>query len=207
MRINYFKTGMFITVILVVLAGLQGSAICAQKDSGPVGYREYDVKAAFLYNFIKFTDWPENKPAEPNKIIIGILGQDQFGNSFDSVQNKLLQDKMLVIKRYGKFVNLCKDSNGNTANPCAKQEDLKKCHVLFICKSETPQLKQIFEAISAGSVLTVGECDEFLDAGGMINFILHDKKVAFEINTAATKNAEIQINSRVLRLAKRIKTD
>jgi hypothetical protein len=115
MRINYFKTGMFITVVLVVLAGLQGSAVCAQKDSGSVSYREYDVKAAFLYNFIKFTDWPEGKPAESNMIIIGILGQDQFGNSFDTIKNKTIDNKKLVIKRFGKFANLCKDSN-NTAN-------------------------------------------------------------------------------------------
>ena len=206
MRINYFKTGMFITVILVVLAGLQGSAICAQKDSGPVGYREYDVKAAFLYNFIKFTDWPEGKPAKPNMIIIGILGQDQFGNSFDTIKNKTIDNKMLVIKQFGKFADLCKDTN-NTANSCPNLEDLKKCHLLFICKSETPQLIQILEAISAGSVLTAGECDKFLDAGGMINFILRENKVAFEINTAAAKDAKIQINSRVLRLAKRIKSD
>jgi hypothetical protein len=206
MRINYFKTGMFITVVLVVLAGLQGSAVCAQKDSGSVSYREYDVKAAFLYNFIKFTDWPEGKPAESNMIIIGILGQDQFGNSFDTIKNKTIDNKKLVIKRFGKFANLCKDSN-NTANSCPNLEDMKKCHLLFICKSETPQLIQILEAISAGSVLTAGECDKFLDAGGMINFILRENKVAFEINTAATKNANIQINSRVLRLAKRIKSD
>jgi hypothetical protein len=207
MRINYFKIGMFITVVLVVLAGLQGGAVCAQKNSASVGYREYDVKAAFLFNFIKFTDWPKNKPAEPNKIIIGVLGQDQFGDSFNSVQNKLVRNKKLVIKRYGKFTDLCKNLKDNTANPCANLEDLKKCHLLFICKSETPHLKQILEAVSAGSVLTAGECDKFLDAGGMINFILSENKVAFEINTAAAKDAKIQINSRVLRLAKRIKSD
>jgi hypothetical protein len=204
MKIRYLYYLAFIVFALAVAGALKTPLFA---ETGDVPYNEYQLKAAYLFNFIKFTDWPENKPAEPNTIIIGILGQDKFGDSFDSIQNKLVGNKMLVIKRFGKFTDLCKDADGSVQNPCANLEDLKKCHVLFMCKSETPQLKQILGAVSAGSVLTAGECDEFLDAGGMINFIISDNKVAFEINTAAAKQAKIQINSRVLRLAKRIKND
>jgi hypothetical protein len=196
-------------VIIVMMPDFCNLGRAADKTgkSAAIQVSENEIKAVFLYNFLKFTEWPEDKPSEPNMITIGIIGKDEFGNLFDAVSNKPINNKTLAIKRFGKFGDLCRKTNGNVQNPCANLEDLKKCHLLFVCKSETPQLKQILGVVSNSGVLTAGECEEFLDAGGMINFIQSEDKVVFEINTTAAKQAKIQINSRVLRLAKRVKND
>jgi hypothetical protein len=197
MRIRYLY---YIAFILIVLA----AAGASNDRAGDIQYNEHQLKAAYLYNFIKCIDWPEDKPAEPNKITIGILGEDKFGDSFDAVSNKPVNDKTLIIKRFGNFDDLCKNADGKTKNPCADEDMLKKCHLLFVCKSEKPNFEQIINAVSGIGVLTVGECDGFIEAGGIINFIPSDNKLTFEVNVTAAKQARIKINSRVLRLAKRV---
>lgn len=201
-----------IVKILAALIFLLPGAFCNYCSADTSGEKpartkanENDLKAAFLYNFILFTDWPDDKSSEPNVITLGVLGNHPFGSSFDPIKNKTVKDKKLVIKNFGKFEDICSNTDRKETNSCANLEELKKCHLLFICNSETPNLKKIVSAVSDSGVLTVGECDEFLDAGGIINFIISEDKLTFEINEAAAKIAKIQINSRVLRLAKRIK--
>jgi hypothetical protein len=188
---------MFIAIALTVPA-------VSKNRSGDIQFSEYQVKAAFLYNFIKFTDWPVNKAAEPNKITIGILGENPFGDSFNAVRNKPIGNKVLVITQLGKFSDLCKDTSDKDKNPCEGLVAMRKCHVLFVCKSERPNLEQIITAVSDNSVLTVGECEGFLEAGGTINFIQKADKLVFEINASAAKTAKIRISSSVLRLATRV---
>jgi len=80
---------------------------------------------------------------------------------------------------------------------------LRKCYVLFVCSSEKKQLKQIFESVEARSVLTVGDVGGFLKAGGVINFVISEGKVRFEINATVAKQAKLKIRSQLLRLAER----
>lgn len=187
-------------VIASTMAGTQTSR------ADEAVYNEHQIKAAYLYNFIKFTEWPKGKPAEPNLIIIGILGDDQFGDLFDAIKDKSIENKTLVIKRYGKFSQYIKDSeNGVRLTQEAKQ--LTKCHILFVCDTEWAYTREIIEAVQGYNVLTVGETADFIELGGIITFIPADDKLTFDINLKAAKQAKIQINTRVLRLAKHIKND
>jgi len=162
--------------------------------------KEHQIKAAFLYNFIQFVDWPKEKVADSNQpIIIGIIGKDPFGNVFESLKNKKIKGKRVVIRRIKTFEELKK--NGELED---KINELKKSHVLFICSSENKNLKQIIDTIKTDNILTVGETGNFLENGGIINFVLEEKKVRFEINLDAANTSKLKISSQLLRLAEKV---
>jgi hypothetical protein len=200
MRIRYLYYFAFIVIVLAVAGALKTPLFA---ETGDVKYNEYQVKAAFLYNFIKFTEWPEDKPAEPNVIIIGILGEDKFKDSFDAIKDKPINNQKILIKSFGKFSQYVKNGE-DSIQLTPEAEQLKKCHILFICDSEWAYTREIIEAVKGGNVLTVGETGDFLELGGIITFVPSNEKLAFEVNYSAAKKNGLQINSRVLRLAKRV---
>ncbi|MFQ6034731.1 MAG: YfiR family protein [Sedimentisphaerales bacterium] len=201
--LNNMRIKAYIFVVLALFLILMPLAAEAKDDSGQS--REYQIKAAFLYNFIKFVDWPKEKMADSNEpIIIGIIGKDPFGDALDPVKDKQAKGKKLVIKRFKGFEELKKSSEKDKSKLQRKIEALRKCHLLFICSSEKENFEQIIETLEGSSVLTVEETAGFLESGGIINFIIEDKKVRFEINVAAAKRARLKIRSQLLRLAKRV---
>lgn len=167
----------------------------ARADSAP--NKEQRIKAAFIYNFINFVDWPKEKVADSNDpITICIIGKDPFGKAFEPIKNKKLKGKKIVINRFKGLKELKKSSK--------QIETLRKYHLLFICPSEKKNLKEVINLVKNHSVLTVGDMKGFLESGGIINFLIVDKKVCFEINNAAAKQAKLKIRSKLLRLAKRV---
>jgi hypothetical protein len=157
----------------------------------PAQTNEYQVKAAFLYNFAKFVEWPQEAFAQPDApIVLGVLGEEPFGGALDQViKGKAVNGHPLAIKRLkwgGK---------------------LRECHILFICASERKRLPAIFEQIKGAGILTVGETEAFTQQGGIINFTLVDNKVRFEINTDMAEQARLKISSRLLALAKGVITE
>jgi hypothetical protein len=162
----------------------------------PEQSQEYKVKAAFLYNFINFVDWPEEKPSDEKTITIGIIGSDPFGQAFEPLKNKQAKDKKVLIKR---FISL-KESKLSSD----QIEAIRKCHLLFVCRSEKEQLKEIINLVQGHRVLTVGDMNGFLESGGMVNFIIEDTRICFEINNTVAKQAKLNIRSKLLRLAKRV---
>ena len=167
--------------------------------------RELQIKAAFLYNFIKFTDWPEDKVAEPNTLTIGLLGEHDFKDAFDAVKDKPVGDKRLIIKQFGKFTRFIKADGSGKLQLTEEIEQLRKCHLLFICDSEQKYYKEIIDAITGSYVLTVGETVDFLNYDGIITFIPGTEKPVFEVSYTAAKKEKIKISSRVLRLARKVK--
>ena len=149
-------------------------------------YSAYEVKAAYLYNFSKFVEWPVNAfENSGSPFIIGILGNDPFDSSLE-----------LIVTN--KMVN-----NRNIKVICSKKiKDLEKCHILFINLSEEYELAEIIEKIKNLPVLTVSETEGFAQLGGIINFVMKQNNVSFEINVNAARQAGLKINSRVLQLAK-----
>jgi len=147
---------------------------------------EYQVKAAFLYNFAKFIDWPaEAFNASNAPLIIGVIGNDPFGVALDqAINGKTVNGRPLVVRRlkWG--------------------QDLRACQILFISSSERKRLPQIIQSLRGASVLTVGDMAEFTQQGGIINFILEASRVRFEINSRASDQARIRISSKLLALAK-----
>lgn len=167
--------------------------------------REYQVKAAFLYNFTMFIDWPKEKIADGNEpIVIGIIGNDPFDDAFEPVKNKKVKRKDVVIKRFKGLEELKKSGGKDGAQQHPQIEALEKCHVLFICSSEKKRLGEIIDLVQDHNVLTVSDIEDFLEAGGIINFVMEEKKVNFEINNISAEKAGLKISSKLLRLAKRV---
>lgn len=188
----------FVVVILVLFVGPQ-----ARSDS--TVSREYQIKAAFLYNFIKFVDWPKEKATDPNApLTIGIIGKDPFQDAFEPVGDKDTKGRKVLIKRFKPWEELKKSGEKDKSLLDREIEALRKCHLLFICSSEEKNLKEIINLVKDHSILTVGEMNGFLESGGIINFVMEEQKVRFEINVTNAKRAKLQIRSQLLRLAKRV---
>lgn len=185
-------------LIVLVLALLAGTQVRADSASS----REYQIKAAFLYNFIMFVDWPQGKITDGNEpLVISIIGKDPFEGAFEPIKDKLINGRKVVIKRFEGFEELRK--SGARLNQAI--EDIKKCHLLFICRSEGKVVSQIVDLVKDSSVLTVGDMPKFLETGGgIINFVMEEEKVRFEINAVAANQVGLQIRSQLLRLAKRV---
>lgn len=144
---------------------------------------EYQVKAAFLYNFGRFVEWPA-RARPPANLTICVLGDDPFGPVLDGlIEGKSIQGRKLVARRPERV------------------EDAGDCHILFISSSENGRLAQILAALRGRSVLTVGEAERFAHRGGMINFRLEGSKVRFEINLDATEQEGLTVSSQLLKLA------
>jgi hypothetical protein len=172
--VNLLTKMIFVYVLLVALC----ASIHAQ---GPL---EYEVKAAFLYNFAKFTEWPVEEEGE-DPIVIGVLGEDPFGELLDNtVRGKLVRGRTLQIKRFDKL-----------------SEDLKGCHILFIGVSESNRIARALKYLEGARVLTVGESRTFCSVGGSINFVLDRRRVRFEISVAAAERAGLKLSSKLLKLA------
>jgi hypothetical protein len=145
---------------------------------------EYRVKAAFLYNFTKFVDWPpgDQHPAQP--FIIGILGDDPFGDDIQRLAGKAVGDRSLSIRRYP-----------------AWDDAAATCDILFITASQKDDLETILDRLGGTSVLTVGDSNDFARRGVMINFFMGANKVRFEVNLKQATQAGFKISSRLLKLA------
>jgi hypothetical protein len=152
-------------------------------DSPPS--REYLIKAAFLYNFAKFVEWPSAAfSADGAPFTLCILGQDSFGAALRTVRGKTVKSTKLTIRHV------------------SSARKVEACHILFISKSEKPRLKPILASVKELHLLTVGEMASFAQTGGIINFFELNNKIRFEINVAAAKRAGLKISSKLLKLAK-----
>jgi hypothetical protein len=193
-------------VPLVVLLGCLWVSN-AYPETKSAQYQEYEVKAAFIYNFLKFVDWPEEKMARSsNQIIIGIVGEDPFGSAVDIFKDKTVENRNLVIKRFEGFRQL-KEAAEKDKLANEKLEALKTCHLLFICPSERKQVIEIIEFVSKDGVLTVGDVGEVIESGGVIGFAMEDNKIRFDVNLTAAEKTGLKIRSQLLRLAKKVIKD
>jgi hypothetical protein len=148
---------------------------------------EYEVKAAFLYNFAKFVEWPKNKPRSGEPIFIGILGDDPFGEDMEkTVQGKSVNGHPIVIRRY------------------KGDKPPEYCQILFISSSERRRVDRLLEMLKGSVTLTVSEMDQFCERGGMINFRIESSKVRFEVNHRAAESEGLKISSKLLSVAVRV---
>jgi hypothetical protein len=173
------------SLLLLLLLALPAVLAGAQEASSPAPL-EYEIKAAFLYNFVKFVEWPpEAFAGERSPLTICIYGTDPFGASLDGVvRGESLGERRLLVQRP------------------EEPDDLRDCHVLFVSRSERQRMPEVLARVEGAPVLTVGDADGFLRAGGMINFVLEENKVRFLINQAAAERSGLRISSKLLRLAK-----
>ena len=196
-------------MVVVFFGALAAHAAGAGDDSALS--KEYRIKAAFIYNFIKFVKWPEeaNEGSEKTSkdddtITIGIIGKDPFGDAFEPVKGNPVRGRKIVVKQFGEFRRLVNDKSNDKAKSEANIEALRQCQLLFTCSSEKKDTDRIIEIVRGHNVLTIGETDGFVEAGGIVNFILEEKKLIFEVNLVASKRAHLEISSKLLRVAKRV---
>ena len=187
-------------ILFALSITLQVMSVQAEDNkSDPI--REYKIKAAFLYNFIQFVDWPKEKNSDQNDpIILGIIGEDPFGDSFEPIYNKKIKGRKSLINRFESLEKL-KKSDGKGKFDI---ESLRKCHLLFICSSEEDNVKDIINLANGHGILTVGETSNMIKSGGIINFQVDENKVRFEINLSAAKQEKLKIRSQLLRLAVKV---
>lgn len=173
-------------VVRALFAGLLLAILSAGASAQTAS--EYDVKAAFLYNFTKFVEWPPGAfLAESSQLRLCILGDNPFGTTLESViEGEEVQGRRLLILRVD-FLH----------NP-------GHCHILFISRSERERIPAVLTALQGSPVLTVSETDGFLEKGGTINFKIREGKVRFEINPSAAERGGLKMSSKLLRLATRI---
>ena len=147
--------------------------------------REYQIKAAFVFNFAQFVDWPAAAFTDRKApLVIGILGEDPFKTYLsDIVRGETAKSHPIVIERYRRV------------------EEIRTCHVLCISQSEYGRLEEILASLQGRNILTVGDAEGFARRGGMIRFVTDNNKVRFRINLDAARAASLTISSKLLRPA------
>jgi len=155
-------------------------------QSAPGVLSEYQIKAAYLYYFTTFVDWPsETSSRTEETLIVGVLGTDPFGAILDeTLRGKSVNNRRLVVRRF------------------ASIKEARDSHVLFISSSERDRLPSILKALEGAAVLTVGDLDQFASRGGQIAFRTEDKKVRFDINVRAVERAHLKISAQLMKLGR-----
>jgi hypothetical protein len=149
---------------------------------------EYEVKAAFLFHFAQFVEWPEETFQDASSpLTYCTIGEDPFHGSLDAALNgKMIGARSFRVRHF------------------RQPREIHGCQVLFIGAEEKKFLPAILGEVKGNSVLTVGESEHFAQDGGMIGFVLGENKMRFEINLEATQKARLSISSRLLALAKSV---
>lgn len=146
--------------------------------------REYALKAVFLLNFSRFTEWPTNTFETPKSdFVIGILGKSPFGTSIEeAVQGERLNQHKYVVESYRDVT------------------EIKNCEMLFISRSETSHLREIVARLGRKPVLTVSDIQNAADAGVCVEFVIENDKIRLRINLDSLKSAHLVMSSELLRL-------
>lgn len=150
------------------------------------GVTEIEVKAAFIYHFTEYVEWPSSAFGSTSApLVIGVVGKsDLFPALQNAVRGKNWNGRDLLVRRV------------ETA------KEMRECHILFVPESEARRLAQILESLGDAPVLTIGESEGFARRGGIINFFTDQNRVRFEINPDAAKRARLTISSKLLNLAR-----
>lgn len=171
---------------IVFPAFLSALISCAAVTAQQPKPSEYSVKAVYLYNFGKFVQWPAatSAIAPGNTFAICVLGDDPFG---DSLANVVKGENISGLPLSAAHID--------------RVDDAARCRILFISSSEEGRLPHVLDALQSRPVLTVSDMPGFCDRGGMIQFVVNDEKVRFEVNVAAAGKAKLALSSQLLKVA------
>ena len=165
--------------LITLLLGLILSAQLLAVDQ----INEYQIKAAFLYNFIAFTQWPEGIDQTLN---LCVYGKDYFGQEIDKLQAKSVDNNNIKVLRLTSL------------------EKSKECHVLFISKSAIDDLPNVLASLQGEPILTIADSPEAAANGVIINMSLTQNKVSFNVNLESARSVKLDISSRLLQLATKV---
>jgi len=149
---------------------------------------EYEVKAAFLFHFSQFVDWPDGTFQEADSpLVYCTIGTDPFHGALEA---SLIGKKM--------------SGHEYQVRHARQISEIQGCHVLFIGEGENGHLTSVLANVKGSPVLTVGESERFVKDGGMIGFFLEENKIRFEINLESAEKAQLRISAKLLALAKTV---
>ena len=152
---------------------------------------EYQVKAAFLYNFAKFVEWPTQTFKTPqDPVVVCVLGHNPFGSALEeAIRGKSIEGRAFAFRQV------------------AYAEDASACQILFVSSAEGKRFRSLCGNLRPAGILTVGEAPGFAADGGVINFKLDGGHVRFEINVDAAEREQLHISSKLLSLAQIVKAE
>jgi len=167
------------------------SAVAPGADTAPPAKisREYLIKAAILYNFAKFAEWPAAAfSSDSAPLRICVIGNDPFGPALDSLDGKTVRNRPLVT------------------GSIASVEEAAACHILFVSASEKDRLEAILDTLGALPILTVADMSQFTTSGGIVALKKAEDRSRLEINVGAADKARLKLSSKLLRLASTVST-
>ena len=173
----------FLRIVITILVLLRAQLGAAQAADATL---EYKVKAVFVLNAARFVTWPASAFSNPDApVVIGILGENPFGTLLtEVVAGETVKGRQIVVRR--------------VATP-------EGCHILFVSRSEQDRLPRVLESAAQSGSLTISEIEGFARSGGMVGLVVQNENVRFEVNPAAAARAHINLDARLLRLAKLVK--
>jgi hypothetical protein len=168
------------TAAIVVALGPAARAV--EPEAGSL---EYPVKAAFLFQFARFVEWPEDAAESGSPFEICVVGGDPFGAALErAIEGKRVNGRALAVKRFRGL------------------EELRPCPILFVGPEERRLWPAVLDRVGATPTLTVGEGREFVEAGGVIGFLVEDNRVRFAVNVGAAGRSHLRLSSRLLAVAR-----
>lgn len=160
------------------------SILLSSAQADPITPSEYQVKAAFIYNFAKFVEWPGSFD-DGRPFVIGILGRDPFGSMIDDeVAGKTIREKPIQIRRFSKI------------------DDAAASNILYVSRSEAENVGQIVKRLGHMPILTVSDIESFPEQGGMVELLMEQNRVRFAINVVMVERAGLKPSSHLLKLAR-----
>jgi hypothetical protein len=175
-----------IGVLLLLASGVRLTMLRAQDDDQTVENREYRIKAAYLYQFGRYIEWPANAFADAQApFVIGVMEGDPIIADLEQIaQVKKIQDRPIRIQRF------------------ASPADMRACHILFLSASPAAETQEaIVHRIAGPGVLLVGDAEKFLDWGGAIRFVVEENKVRISISRKAAHCQGLTVSAKLLQVA------
>lgn len=171
--------------LLFVAALLVGVRAEAQAPTG-----ESQVKAMFVYNFLKFVEWPVARALGPREpFVVLIIGEGPTADAAEQfLETKAIGERPVVVRR------------------TRWDQSLKGVRAAFVVETDTKRLRHVLDAAAVAGVLTIGEGDSFTTSGGVIGLLVEDRKVRFDVDTSAAQVAGLRVSSKLLALSRSVRT-
>jgi len=171
---------------MVISISVLNNSICPGQSA-----TEYQVKAGYLFNFLKFVEWPDDSFTHTqSKWVIGIVGDSPVGNQLSKLaEGKNILGRELLVKKF------------------QSADNLRDCNILFISDSEKKRLPSILASLRGSSVMTVADMDHFIESGGMVQFVVENARVRVSIDVGGTERSGLKVSSKLLALARAVTAD
>ena len=173
------KSNIFRAIFILTLLGYvcTSPGLCLAKEA-----KEYEAKAALIYNLAKFVEWPDD--TSNDILTLHVLGANPFGGALNSIKGKSIKGRTIQVKQVKSL------------------QDIDECSMLFISSSENKNLDSLIKTIKGLRILTIGDTDGFANQGVIMNIYIEKRKLRFEINIDAAKESGLKLSSKLLNLAR-----